>query len=175
MRRLFLFRHAEAERSLPGTDDRARKLDDHGRRDAALIGSYMASHALLPDQALISPALRAQETWQLAAQFLQSPPPSSLVELLYDARPDAIMDVIRRTPANIQRVLILAHNPGLHEVAVTLIASGDVDARERLREKLPTSALLVIDFAFESWGKLHARSGRLERFVTPKSLTSAAN
>ena len=51
-----------------------------------------------------------------------------------------------------------------------LIASGDVDARERLREKLPTSGLVIIDFAFDDWSKLHPQSGRLERFVSPKSL-----
>jgi phosphohistidine phosphatase len=54
-----------------------------------------------------------------------------------------------------------------------LIASGDVETRERLREKLPTSGLVVIDFALEEWNKLHPQSGRLERFVTPKSLAAA--
>jgi phosphohistidine phosphatase len=56
-----------------------------------------------------------------------------------------------------------------------LIASGDVEARERLKEKLPTSGLVIMDFAFDDWSRLHLRCGRLERFVTPKSLASAAN
>ena len=63
----------------------------------------------------------------------------------------------------------------LHDLAVMLVASGDIDARERLREKLPTSGLVIIDFAFDDWGKLHPQSGRLERFVSPKSLEAAAN
>jgi phosphohistidine phosphatase len=54
-----------------------------------------------------------------------------------------------------------------------LIASGDVEARERLREKLPTSGLVIVDFAFDDWSRLHPHSGRLERFVTPKSLAGA--
>ena len=41
--------------------------------------------------------------------------------------------------------------------------------RERLNEKLPTSGLVVIDFAFDDWSRLHANSGRLERFVSPRS------
>ena len=53
--------------------------------------------------------------------------------------------------------------------------AGDIDARERLREKLPTSGLVIIDFAFDDWGKLHPQSGRLERYVSPKSLEAAAN
>ena len=48
--------------------------------------------------------------------------------------------------------------------------AGDIEARERLNEGLPTAGLVVIDFAAETWDKLHAHAGRLERFVTPRSL-----
>ena len=66
--------------------------------------------------------------------------------------------------------MVIGHNPGLHETARLLIASGDVEARERLNEGLPTAGLAVIDFAGEDWRKLHPHGGRLERFVTPRSL-----
>ncbi|MEJ2376219.1 MAG: hypothetical protein P8Y71_12660 [Pseudolabrys sp.] len=56
-----------------------------------------------------------------------------------------------------------------------LIAAGDVEARERLNEKLPTSGLVIIEFAFDDWGRLHPQSGRLERFISPKTLEAAAN
>ena len=72
-------------------------------------------------------------------------------------------------------MLIVGHNPGLHELAVMLVASGDIETRELMREKLPTSGLLIIDFAFDEWAKLHPQSGRLERFITPKSLGAAPN
>ena len=54
-------------------------------------------------------------------------------------------------------------------------AAGDIEARERLREKLPTCGLVIIDFAFDAWSKLHPQCGRLERFVSPKTLDAAAN
>jgi phosphohistidine phosphatase len=97
------------------------------------------------------------------------------VERLYDATPHAILGVVREAPAATHALLVVGHNPGLHELALMLIASGDIEARERLREKLPTSGLVIIDFAFDDWGKLHPQSGRLERFVTPKSLGSPAS
>ena len=56
-----------------------------------------------------------------------------------------------------------------------LIASGDVEARERLNEGLPTSGLAVIDFAGDDWEKIHASGGRLERFVTPRLLKTATD
>ena len=52
------------------------------------------------------------------------------------------------------------------------MASGDVDARQRLIEKFPTAALAVIDFPLDDWSKIHPKSGRLDRFVLPKALDS---
>ena len=71
--------------------------------------------------------------------------------------------------------MVIGHNPGLHEVARILIAAGDVEARKRLSEGLPTAGLAVIDFAGEDWRKLHPDGGRLERFVTPRSLRAATD
>jgi phosphohistidine phosphatase len=72
-------------------------------------------------------------------------------------------------------LLIVGHNPGLHDLAVQLIAAGDVDARERLNEKLPTSGLVVIDFPYDDWSRLHSHSGRLEHFVSPRLIAEATD
>ena len=138
MRRLLLFRHAKAERSEPGMEDRARKLIERGRKDAARIGAYMASHALIPDRVMTSPSARTQETWKFAAAAFRPPPAATPVERLYDAT--AAYHPWRHQgsrPAT-HTLLIVGHNPGLHELALMLVASGDIEARERLREKLPT-------------------------------------
>jgi phosphohistidine phosphatase len=156
-------------------EDRARRLVERGQKDAAMVGAYMASHALVPDRAMTSPSARTQETWKFAASAFHPAPAATQVERLYDATPQDILGVIKGAPAAARSLLILGHNPGLHAVALLLIASGDVETRERLREKMPTSGLVIIDFAFDNWNKLHPQSGRLERFVTPKSLGAAAN
>jgi phosphohistidine phosphatase len=56
-----------------------------------------------------------------------------------------------------------------------LIASGNVDARERLSREFPTTGLAVIDFAFDDWKRLHPQAGRLDRFVSPRSLMAATD
>jgi phosphohistidine phosphatase len=175
MRRLLLFRHAKAERSAPGMEDRARKLVERGRADAAKVGTYMASHALVPDRVMTSPSVRTRETWKFAANAFRPPLAATTVDGLYDANAHAILRVVKEVTPAAHTLLIVGHNPGLHELAVMLIASGDIEARERLREKLPTSGLVIIDFAFDDWSRLHPQCGRLERFVTPKSLGSAAS
>jgi phosphohistidine phosphatase len=78
--------------------------------------------------------------------------------------------VIKDAPAAAHNLLVVGHNPGLHELAIFLIASGDIELREHLREKLPTGGLVVIDFPVDAWPSLHPHSGRLERFVSPRSL-----
>ena len=54
-----------------------------------------------------------------------------------------------------------------------LVAAGDVNLREQLKEGLPTSGLVVIDLPIDDWSLLHPRAGRLERFVTPRLLAEA--
>jgi len=175
MRRLLLFRHSKAEHPEPGRRDHARALTERGRADAALIGAYMARHALVPDRALVSPAARSEETWKHAVAAFRSAPAATSDQRIYDASPQTLVGLIKETPDSVHTLLVVGHNPGLHELALLLIASGDIDTRERMREKLPTSGLAIIDFAFDNWAKLHPHSGRLERFVDPRSLAAATN
>jgi phosphohistidine phosphatase len=167
MRRLLLLRHAKTERAGPGERDRDRKLTARGRLDAPVIGAYMARHRLVPDLALVSPATRALETWELVAAGLNKTPRLVKDERIYNAGTDTLVELIRETD-DTHSVLLVGHNPGLHDLARQLIGSGDVEARESLNEKLPTCGLVAIELAFDDWSKLHDGAGRLERFVSPR-------
>jgi phosphohistidine phosphatase len=174
MRRLMLLRHAKTERADPGQRDRDRKLTKRGRDDAAVIGAYMARHGLTPDLALVSPAKRAQETWALVAPAFAKAPRLVSEERIYNATTEALFEIISET-RGAHSLLVVGHNPGLHDIAVQLIASGDVELRERLAEKLPTSGLVVIELAFDDWSRLHLHSGRLERYITPRLIAAATD
>jgi phosphohistidine phosphatase len=171
--RLMLLRHAKSEKAEPGKRDHARRLNGRGQNDAPLIGAYMARHALIPDLVLVSGAARTRETWERLASALSASPRVSYEERLYDAGSEAVLAVLRETAPEVRTLMVVGHNPGLHDLARLLIASGDVEARERLNEGLPTSGLAVIDFAGDAWRKLHPHGGRLERFVSPRSLAAA--
>jgi phosphohistidine phosphatase len=173
MRRLLLFRHAKAERPEPGARDHDRKLAERGREQAALIGAFMAHHRLVPDHVIVSTSRRTRETWELAATTVGASPTVAFDERIYDASTDRILTVIMETPQAVEGLLVVGHNPGLHDLARLLIASGEPELRERLNEKLPTAGLVVMDFAVEGWDKVHKRSGRLEVYVTPRTLAEA--
>jgi phosphohistidine phosphatase len=173
MRRLLLLRHAKAERSVPGGRDEERVLTDRGRTDAAKLGAYLLRHGLVPDLTLVSSAARTRETWHQAAAAFEHVPSTQFEERLYGAPPDTILQVIRETAPKVTTLLVVGHNPGLHEAAIMLVAAGDIDARQRLNEQFPTAALAVIEFAIPDWRRLHAQGGRLEHFVLPRSLAAA--
>jgi phosphohistidine phosphatase len=175
MRCLLLMRHAKAERLEAGQSDFDRVLAPRGRTDAKTIGAYLVRHRSIPDRAVVSPAARTRETWTLASGAFGQMPPASFEDRLYGASPAAILDVIKQTADSVGTLLVIGHNPGLQELVAMLIATGNVEARERLGREFPTSALATISFAVENWKAVHARGGRLEHFVTPKWLEATSD
>jgi len=173
--RLMLLRHAKSERAEPGMGDHERALNGRGRSETPKIGAYMARHGLIPGRAIVSTARRTRETWELLAPAFATPPPVVFDDRLYNAVPETILAVIKETERAVRTLLVIGHNPGLHDTARLLIAAGDIEARERLNEGMPTAALAVIDFAAQDWRKLHPHGGRLERFVSPRSLAAATD
>ena len=174
MLRLMLLRHAKTERQKEGQHDRERRLTKRGRADAANVARYMISYCLVPDQVIVSPARRTQETWALLAKAFAEGPNVVTDEHVYEASAENLIDVIAKEHDG-PSLLIVGHNPGLHDLAIQLIGSGNAAAREHLSENLPTSGLVVIDLQLERWSQLqpHPQAGPLERFVTPRFITAA--
>ncbi len=175
MRCLMLLRHAKANPGGGIIGDHERTLAPRGRKDASEIGAYMAHHQLVPDRAIVSTAARTRETWELTAAAFPRPVPVVYERRLYDAAAETTLDVITQTDSAVSRLLVIGHNPGLQKLATALIAAGDLDARERLSEALPTSGLVTIDFPLNDWKKLHSHAGHLGHFVTPRSLKMATD
>ncbi|WP_411036495.1 SixA phosphatase family protein [Shinella sp. BYT-45] len=168
MKRLFLLRHAKS--AWPdGVEDHDRPLADRGRRDAPRMGAHMAEAGLQPDFALVSSARRTQETWALVAPELE-PCPCRTVSAIYEAEPEAILAAIRDAPQGSGRLLVIGHNPGFEDLARLLAPAGETDAISRLRTKYPTAGLAVIALAIGRWSEAAPGTGRLEAFITPRTL-----
>jgi phosphohistidine phosphatase len=170
MLRLLLLRHSKADRGRPGERDHERRLAERGREDAPKIGAYMAKHRCVPDYVVVSTSARTRETWSLAAAAMPGKPKVEFDERIYESTPEDLLAVLRETANSIKTLLMVGHNPGIHELAVQLVASGDLDSRQRMLEGFPTSGLAVIEFALDRWDRVHPHSGRLEHFITPRTL-----
>jgi phosphohistidine phosphatase len=174
MRHLMLLRHAKTENEAPSGRDQDRRLDERGRNDAAMIGTWMGRHPPFADAVMVSPAVRAHQTWEIAWEAMKDHAPTPKVEFvpeLYGADPGRLLEVVHTAVANDpKRVMLVGHNPGLHELALALTASGDNLGRKALSENLPTAALAVFEFAGDDWSDVGFRRGRLAVFVSPKLL-----
>jgi phosphohistidine phosphatase len=180
MRRLMLLRHAKTEHDAPSGRDQDRRLDERGRRDAAEIGGWMGRHPPFPELALVSPAIRAHETWEIAWQAMQDQAPEPRVEILaelYGADPSQLLQIVRdASVADPRRLMLVGHNPGMHEMALALAgSSGNAAGRKALADNLPTSGLVVFDFAVDDWADVAFRRGQLVLFVSPKLLKQTSD
>jgi phosphohistidine phosphatase len=177
MRRLLLLRHAKTEADSPSGKDFDRRLDDRGRIDAATLGAWLKQHPPLPDLVCVSTAVRARQTWDLIGAEMGggTPPVVDYLEELYAAGPAELLAVIRAAATDDPaQMMIVAHNPGLHELALALVGRGDDAARKAIDDNLPTSGLAVIEFPIDDWGDVAFRGGRLVSFVSPKLLKAGS-
>ena len=174
MRRLMLLRHAKTENEAPSGRDEDRRLDNRGHRDAAEIGSWIGHHPPFPDLVLVSHAMRALQTWQIAWEAMKelvSEPEVELVPELYGADVSQLLETIRDASlADPKRLMLVGHNPGMHELALALAGGGDRAGRKALTDNLPTSGLAIFDFDLDDWADVAFRRGRLAAFVSPKLL-----
>jgi phosphohistidine phosphatase len=150
MDRLILFRHAKAEAEAASGDDFDRPLAERGLREARAMGAQMAALGFKPDLVLVSPALRTRETWDNAEPSL----PGAEVRLepaLYNADAGAIQALAEAAGAGRGTVVVIAHNPGLQELAVRLMREGSSPASllARAMRRFPPAALAVFDIDAE--------------------------
>src|SRR5262245_34466110 len=150
MRRLLLLRHAKTETDAPSGRDQDRRLDDRGHKDAARMGEWIAGQPS-PDMVLVSPAARARQTWEIAWEAMKgrvAAPQVEFVADLYGADPAELLEIIRTAtiPDNPRRLMLVGHNPGMHELALMLTGGGDAASSKALAGNLPTAGLAIFDF-----------------------------
>lgn len=162
-RNLLLVRHGKAA---DGSIDIERPLSGRGRRDSAALGRWLKDHDFQPDLTVVSPALRAQQTWTAAASELDSVGETITEERVYDNDVDALFEITRETPDTVRTLVLVGHNPSFEQFAHHLDdGDGADDARHDLNEGYPTCAVAVFR-TDASWGEL--RRARLVAFATPR-------
>ncbi|HKK35134.1 MAG TPA: histidine phosphatase family protein [Paracoccaceae bacterium] len=165
MRRLVLMRHAKSSWDDPALSDRARPLNRRGRLAAALMGALLREDDLVPDAALLSPALRVQETWaQLGLDA-----PAETAEALYMADPETQLAALRAAPDAARTLLMLGHEPGTTAFLRKLSDGTEPAGCRRAWGKVPTAALAVVELDVD-WADAAFGAGRFRRFVAPKDL-----
>lgn len=165
-RTLILIRHCKSDWSA-NQADHARPLNPRGQRAAPRLGAFLAREGIVPDEVLLSDALRTRETWAGIATHLPSAPAPTLNPALYLAEPAVMLKALQ--DATGQTVALIGHNPGIEALAWHL-------TRHRRPEderfaSYPTGATTVLRVS-TPWAYLS--SGTVTHFTTPRDLDDPA-
>jgi phosphohistidine phosphatase len=168
MNRLILMRHAKAEREAASGRDVDRPLSDRGRRDALLVAQALAAKGVKPDSALVSAAERTRQTWDAAHEAFGDVD-VSIDQSLYDASSQTLRRAVEAQVDRAGCLMLVAHNPGVHQLAVELLIEGAASpmAIERFAAGFPTGAAAV--FALDANGR-----ASLELFLKPRDVGGGA-
>lgn len=163
--RLILTRHTKSDWDNPMDTDHQRPLNPRGRRAAPVIGAWLAMQGHIPSEALVSDATRTRQTWALLSPALDVKVPVRFERALYLAGPDMLLRVISTARGPV--VMVIAHNPGIGELAAILAPTRPDHSGFG---RYPTGATTVLEFDAGDWAKLPRQAARVLDFIVPRDL-----
>lgn len=163
MRTLLLMRHAKSDYPA-GVPDHDRPLAPRGERDAEAAAAWIAAAYPRLDEVAVSPARRAQQSWARVASRVEAGTVREDARI-YEDWGSGLREVMAAFSEASSIALVVGHNPGIEEFALSLSQGGDPSARARLMTKYPTSGIAVL-LVPGSW----ARPGDVELalFAVPR-------
>jgi phosphohistidine phosphatase len=167
---LYLLRHAKSSWNNSQLSDHDRPLAKRGHEATVVLRSHMVSAKVSPAIILCSTARRAQETLEGVKGAFEDDVAVWSDPGLYGADDDELLAVLREVPATVPSAMIVGHNPGLQDLALTLARDGDPTALARLHGKFPTGALATLTIP-DTWATLARDGARLEALVVPRQLS----
>ena len=164
--RLHLLRHAKSSWDDATLADHERPLAPRGIRAGKRMRRHLASHGVHPAFVVCSTATRARQTLDLVLPALGSPR-IAIEEGVYLASADDLARRLRELPDEAGEAMLVGHNPGLHDLALSL---ADEAGRAALAENLPTGGLVTLDLQVSSWANAEEGTATLVSFVKPRDL-----
>jgi phosphohistidine phosphatase len=165
---LFLLRHAKSSWADPTLADHERPLAPRGRRAAKVMAKHLGRRGIAPELVLCSPATRTRQTLTRLAAGLGKNPDVQIEPELYAASAPVLLEVLHEVPDEIESVMLIGHNPGIQDLALSLARGGPEVVR--MRSKFPTAALATLELN-GSWRELAPGTAELVSLVKPKELS----
>ena len=159
---LIVMRHAKSDWGDTSLSAHDRPLNDRGCRDAPRMARWLHEIGMVPDLVLSSTSQRTRDTFDLMRQEWGGDVVVCYSEPLYLAAPEAILRTIQSDGCGAERLMVLAHNPGISHF-VTKLAGQSVD--------MPTAAIAVFQVDTDDWSQLASGGpASLIHYMRPKAL-----
>lgn len=160
-------RHGEAEGRGSGSDAE-RALTPRGIADCYCLTQKLVADGASWDAILCSSARRTRESAECMAGGMASPPELDIRDSLNFAGTDTLLAAFRGLPDEINSVLLVAHNPGVHVLVLLLAGASGGRATRRAAQDFPPGALARLIFDSETWAQLAPGNANLRDFLTPQ-------
>jgi phosphohistidine phosphatase len=157
---LYLIRNAKSDWNDIGASDFERGITKKGKKDIETMSSYLMIKNILPDIILSSCALRAQETADIISEKLQYKGKIEYLQELYYTPTSTLLDILYMLDISVNVAFVIGHNPQLTDIANILI--------DEHISKIPSSAVVAINFDIQNWNELAYQKGKIDFFITPK-------
>ena len=161
MKTLFVLRHAKSSWENADLSDFERPLNKRGLEAAPLMGKVIKENRFQPEIILSSPARRAKQTAEIIKEKAEINTEIKFEERIYEASPARLLEVVSEQSNNIERLMIVGHNPGLE--GLVRLLTGQI-------EPMPTAALAVIDLQITKWSEISSSNGTLRTLIRPKEI-----
>ncbi len=168
MKRLSVLRHAKSDWDDPRLDDFNRPLNPRGREAAHIIAREVERRKLQFDLVIASPAIRSRQTLE-AFKGSKAIGEIRFEPRLYLASLTTLLAIIRSLPEELSSVLLVGHNPGLHELVQT-IAEAPPSLQEKIAHKFPTAALAELEIHSVRWNEVEENSATIDALLLPREL-----
>src|SRR5947199_6682316 len=168
VRMIILLRHGKSRWSDPTLTDLDRPFAPRGERASQRIAKYVRQKKIRPALVLYSPSLRTRQTLEAIESSLGKRSVFELEPQLYAASEGELLQRLQALPESVDSVMLIGHNPGLHELARVLASRGA--ELPRLEEKFPTGALAILVDESESWADHGPGNAELVDYVVPRQL-----
>jgi len=172
MKILLLLRHAKSSWDDISLEDHDRPLSKRGRRTAEAVAALLAADLQKVDLVLGSTARRV---WETLDPMLAMVKPARIVleRKLYMARPNTLLERLRRLDESMETVLLVGHNPGLHEFALALGEPSALDQLPPVNGKFPTGAFASFRVT-TTWRRLAPGNAKLIGYKAPRDTAAPA-
>jgi len=175
MKTLYLLRHAKSSWGNVGLGDFERPLKERGRHAARLIGHYLAAQNHVLELVLCSEAVRARQTLKHVETGYGASLDKLYEQSLYLSSPETMLTHLHRLNDDLNKAMIIAHNPGMQDLALSLPSERNSDAWWDMDEKYPTAALTILTFEGNTWRQCMPGACTLEAYIKPRDLESVTS
>jgi phosphohistidine phosphatase len=168
VRTVVLLRHGKSSWSDSTLADVDRPLAPRGKRASRKLARYIQRKRIQPALVLCSPSRRTRQTLEAVEASLGKRCAVEVDPQLYGASEQELLERLHALPESVSSVMLIGHNPGLHNLALVLASQG-ADLPQ-LEEKFPTGALATLVVRSESWTALGPGAAELVDYVVPRQL-----